>query len=97
MTGSMYVKRLNKSGNYKSELDHDTIGKFKMVITPIENAEGQNEIRYMRTEKGILVSGEGYLVAGMDEKEIDAKCRRHTMERWKNLIQVEVKTENDLW
>ena len=97
MTGSMYVKRLNKSGKYKSALDHDTIGKFKMVILPIKNTKEQNEIRYMRTENGILVSGEGYLVSGTDEKEIDAKCMRYMRERVENLIQTEVFAEENLW
>ncbi len=105
MKGTMKVDRLRKSGNYVSTLDYDKCymesdnpkGLFKMVIEPIENSEGYREIRYMRTEQGILVSGEGYLISAESEKEIDEKCMKHTRKQWPKLIQREVSTEDQLW
>ena len=74
MKGHMFVKRLNKKGNYKSELDWDKCfqnkenpkGYFKMFIQPIEG-----EIKYMRKKGGYIVSGEAYIVTNCSEKYID--------------------------
>ena len=100
MKGHMKVKRLTKSGNYVSELGYDTAfagednphGYFKMVIQPIEN-----EIRFMRTADGLVVSGEGYIISSGSESEIDENAKRYLKERWPGLVQREVKDEHKLW
>lgn len=104
MKGTILVNRINKSGNYNSALDYDPsfscaenpVGFFKMVIQPIENSDGQSEIRYMKTDLGIKVSGEAYIISGSDETEIDKKCRRYHR-RYDNLIQREVFSSENLW
>lgn len=100
MTGQMKVQRLSRSGNYVSKLDYDKAfacednphGYFKMVIQPIES-----EVRYMRVADGIVVSGEGYIISGESELEIDEKAKRHLKERWPGLVQREVKSDYELW
>ena len=99
MKGRMNVKHLSKTGNYVSQLDYDESfacennpgGLFKMVIHPIEN-----EIRYMRTAEGIVVSGESYIVSGSDS-EIAEKVKMHMTSRWPGLVQREVNNSNELW
>ena len=105
MTGKMIVHAIRKSGNYVSDLDYDDsfadpdnpYGLFKMVIEPIESSDGKREIRYMRTEEGIVVSGESYFISGGSEKEIDEMCRKHTRRSWPHLIQREVSADVQLW
>ena len=106
MTGSCIIKRLNKSGNYKSALDSDPCfvdlnnpnGFFKLIVQPIENSYGQPEIRYCKVPGGYRVSGEGYFIGGFDEKEVDEKCHSHfEVDRWPGLVQTEVAEEKDLW
>ena len=106
MTGSCIVKRLNKSGNYKSMLDTDPSfvdannpkGYFKLIVQPIENSYGQPEIRFCKAPGGYRVSGEGYFIGGPNEKEIDEKYHsRFGIDRWPGLIQKEVQSEEDLW
>lgn len=100
MKGHMFVKRLNKEGNYKSELDWDKCcqdkgnpkGYFKMFIQPIEG-----EIKYMRTKGGYIVSGEAYIVTNRSEKYIDKEFRDRFSDEWEGLVQTEVSTEDELW
>ena len=104
MTGHMIVKRLNKSGNFKSALDWDKCymdkdnpkGYFKMVITPIENNDGVKEIRYMKVKGGYKVSGEGWIITDSSEKEIDTAARKH-FEKNGNVMMTEVDDEKNLW
>ena len=101
----MKVKRLNKTGNYKSDLDYDNafIGKdnpkgyFKMVIQPILNSDGQYEIRYMKTAEGYIVSGEAYIITNQYETKIDAAFRNKYNEKWNPIIQRQVESKEDLW
>ena len=100
MKGHMFVKRLNKKGNYKSELDWDKCfqnkenpkGYFKMFIQPIEG-----EIKYMRKKGGYIVSGEAYIVTNCSEKYIDEEFRDRFSDECKGLVQTEVSTEYELW
>ena len=104
MTGHIIVKRLNKSGNFKSELDWDKCfidkdnpkGYFKMVITPIENNDGVKEIKYMKVQGGYKVSGESWIITDGSEKEIDVAARRH-YERNGYVMMTEVNSEEELW
>lgn len=102
MRATMPTKWFNPSGFYLSDLNRDPAfqsesnpdGKFKMVIVPIEN-----EIRYMRDKTGnsrYIVSGEGYIVTGSDEKEID-EIARHHRKKWPGLRQIEVFDKADLF
>ena len=104
MKGHIIVKRLNKSGNYKSELDWDKCfidkdnpkGYFKMVITPIENCDGIKEIKYMKVNGGYKISGELWIITGSSEKEIDVSVRKH-YERNSFVKTTEVSSEEKLW
>ena len=79
MKGTIFVKELNKIGTFISEMDCDRHyidegnpqGRFKMVVQPIENWEGKNEIQYKKVDKGFLVDGEAYIITGKGEKTID--------------------------
>lgn len=105
MTGHMFTKRINKTGNYKSKLDWDIAfkdnnnpeGNFKMFIQPIQNSDGEYEIRYMKTKGGYIVSGEGYIVTDRNENEIDKKFNKEFREKWNPLVQKKVENENELW
>ena len=105
MKGHIIVRRLNKSGIYKSDLDWDNAfrgqgnpkGLFKMVVEPIENSDGEKEIRYMKVEDGYKVSGEAYIVTGQDEGKIDTRIRKRYSEKHSPLVQREVQTKNELW
>lgn len=104
MRGTMFVKRLTKTGNYVSELDFDNSfsdisnpnGYFRMLIQPILNTENRYEIRYKKTKGGYIVSGEAYFVGGYDDSDIKRKLRAHK-EKWNNLIQTEVVEDSDLF
>ena len=104
MKGNIIVKRLNKSGIYKSELDYDKAfinednkkGYFKMLIKPIENCDGEKEIRYMKVKGGYRVSGESYIVTGATEEEINKEAKHHH-EKYPFVKQTEVQTEDKLW
>lgn len=104
MKGTIYVKKLNRTGNFVSELDYDHIfaddtnpkGLFKMLIQPILNSEGEREIRHMKTKDGYLVSGESYIITGTDENEIDRKIRRRR-KKWDNLVYTSCTSKIDLW
>lgn len=105
MTGQIFVKRLNKSGNYISELDYDAAfidksnprGYFKMVIQPIMNCNNNHEIKYIRVSGGYIVSGECYIISKRTETEIDERIKKYKSDKWKNLIQTKVETKNNLW
>lgn len=106
MTGHIIVKKLIKTGKYKSALDYDKAfaggdnpkGLFKMVVEPIENMTGQPEIRYLRMHDGIQVSGEGYIFSGASEEEIDEAIKKHfRRDTWHGLIQRQVYNEAALW
>ncbi len=79
MTGTMFVKRLNKSGTFVSDLDydkafadkHNPVGYFKMVIQPFE----ESQIRYAKVKGGYVVQGESYIISGHDEKSIDGDIK----------------------
>ncbi len=83
MTGIIHVSRLRKNHAYASELDTDNalIGKgnphgfFKMVVEPKMNSEGIYTYRYQRSSVGYNVSGEGYVITGNNEEEIDRKIK----------------------
>lgn len=104
MKGHIIIAKLNKTGNYISELDWDKCfvgesnkkGYFKMLIQPIENCDNKKEIRYMRVDNGIKVSGEAYIITGRSEKEIDRRISKYR-EKYEDLLMTEVKSENDLW
>lgn len=78
MKGIMAVRKLKKKGKYVSEIDCDSSfvdannpnGYFKIVICPIEN-----KILYCKVQNGYKILGEGYIVSGRDEKDIDEKIR----------------------
>lgn len=105
MKSHMFVKKLNKSGNYRSKIDFDKVfacrdnpdGMFKMVVQPIRNSEGKREIRYIKAEGGYIVSGEGYIITDPSKELIDKCIKRYHSERWKSLIQTEVENESELW
>ena len=106
MTGQFIAKRLKKSGNYISALDFDKsfVGKdnpkglFKMVVQPIENCDGNPEIRFLRVASGVMVSGEAYIISAATEEEIDDKIRKeYACDKWPALFHREVFLERDLW
>ena len=104
MTGTCLVRKLNRTGNFLSCLDNDKSfidrtnpeGLFKMLVQPILNSHGEQEIRFMKTKDGYLVSGEAYILTGADESEINLKARRHR-EKWDKLVYTSCASENDLW
>ena len=104
MSGYITVHRLKRSGNYVSDLDQDRafISKanknrfFKMLVAPIENSDGRQEIRYMKTEEGILVSGEAYICSGETEDALDRNVRKLRV-TCKDVLLVEVDSEDSLW
>ena len=79
MKGTVFVKELNKVGTFVSEMDFDRHyidknnpkGRFKIVVQPIENWEGKNEIQYKKVDGGFLVDGEAYIIVGKGEKAIN--------------------------
>lgn len=81
MTGYITVKELNNTGTFVSDLDYDKHfsekenpkGYFKTVIQPIENAKGQNEIKYEKCKEGFTVYGEAYIITGRGAWAIDKK------------------------
>lgn len=105
MKGQIFVKRLNKSGNYISELDYDAAfmgesnprGYFKMVIQPIMNCNNNYEIKYIKVSGGYIVSGECYIIEKRTETEIDERIKKYKSDKWENLIQTKVESENELW
>lgn len=78
MKGTLVVRKLKKKGKYVSKIDFDPAfvdtenpnGFFKMVVCPIEN-----KIWYCKVQNGYKILGEGYIVSGIDEKDIDEKIR----------------------
>ena len=104
MTGHCIVKRLNKSGNHASAIDWDDAfkskdnpkGLFKMVVLPIRNSNGDMEVKYCKTNEGIMVSGEGYIVTGFSEKEINKEVRKH-YKKYANVVLTKVDNEKELW
>ena len=83
MNGYITVKELNNTGTFISDLDYDERfsekgnpkGYFKTVIQPIENAEGQDEIKYEKCEDGFAVYGEAYIITGRGPRTIDKKIK----------------------
>lgn len=81
MTGYITVKELNNTGTFISDLDYDEHfsekgnpkGYFKTVIQPIENAKGQNEIKFEKCEEGFIVYGEAYIITGHGLRAIDKR------------------------
>jgi hypothetical protein len=104
MRGYIVVRKLTKKPYYVSEIDWDNSfkdkgnpkGYFKMLIEPIENSDDKYEIRYMKADNGIKVSGEAYIFTGRSEKQIDNKIAKFVTVR-KNYVQTEVNTEEELW
>jgi len=103
MKGTIIVKRLNKSGYYNSSLDWDDVfksednpqGYFKMRVEPIEGT-----IKYMKVDGGYRVSGEGYIFYGSETEiaeRIKAYNRLNARYKEKNVIQIEVFDESELW
>ena len=92
MKAIIFVKRLNKCGRYISALDYDKTyvdsdnvkGLFKIVVEPVEN-----EIQYKKVEGGYQVLGEGYVITGSTEKEIDKEIRKHHSEKFRDVTMVE--------
>lgn len=105
MTGTISVKRLNKSGLYVSALIKNSAfvdnccphGLAKMFVEPfhtIYDADSDsNTIEYAidKENGGYLISGEAYIVCGYDEKEIDLKIREHKKEYRDHFANVSVK------
>ena len=89
MKSTISVPRLKKSGNYMSSLDREEAfksktnpeGLFKVVVQPIPEADG-NTIHFWKAEDGsVLVDGEGYIITGYSEADIDRKCKRYMSEK----------------
>jgi len=84
MTGYITVKELNNTGTFISDLDYDKHfsekgnpkGYFKTVIQPIENAKGQNEIKYEKCEEGFTIYGEAYTIIGRGPRAIDKEIEK---------------------
>lgn len=84
MKGTIFVKELNKTGTFVSEMDCDRHyidkgnpqGRFKMVVQPIKNWEGKDEIQYKKVDGGFLVDGEAYIIVGKGEKTIDKRIAK---------------------
>ncbi len=104
MKGHIIVPEITNDSYYVSELDCDNTykdkgnpkGYFKMLIEPIENGDDKYEIRYMKVDNGIKVSGEAYIFTGRSEKQIDNQIAKFVTVR-NDYIQTEVKTEERLW
>ena len=102
--GNCAVRRLNKTGNYFSKIDSipcfadkdNPKGFARWVIHPIHH-DGINEIRYMKTVDGYIVSGECYIVTGT-KTAIMKKCRDAFHHKtWDNLVHTYVTNRDDLW
>lgn len=99
MKSTLLVKRLNKTGRYISKLDTDKAfvsdenpnGYFKMVVEAINLCADEKKyvIRYEKADKGYWVTGEGYIITGSTEREIDADIKEHHTKRFPNLVNEE--------
>ena len=104
MKGRIVVSEKTNESYYVSELDSDNAykdkgnpkGYFKMLIEPIENGDDKYEIRYMKVDNRIKVSGEAYIFTGRSEAQIDKQIAKFVTVR-NDCIQTEVKTEERLW
>lgn len=104
MKGHIIVKKLNKSGNYISELDYDKTfvdssnkkGLFKMLIQPIKNNENKNEIKYIKEKDFYIVSGEAYIISGRSETEINKRINKYC-EHYDEVLLTKVNSKDELW
>lgn len=85
MTTTIHVNRLNKSGRYITTLDYDKAfidddnpkGCFKTVVEPFfGETEEDGEILYKKLDKGYIIEGEGYIIAG-SEAEINEEIKKN--------------------
>ncbi len=93
MKSTIFVKKLNKSGVYKSSLDYEKAfitddnpkGMFRMVVEPLD-CDDDPVIEYTKVPGGYMVSGEGYIIAEGTEKEINEYVKKHFNKRYPNVI-----------
>lgn len=104
MKGHIIVSKLTNNGYYVSELDWDEAykdkenpkGLFKMLIEPIHNDDDEYEIKYMKFNDNIKVSGEAYIITGKSEHLIDKEIAKVATVR-PQFIQTAVNDEDELW
>lgn len=97
MRSCIFVRQLNKSGNYKSALDHENAfkdsknpeGLFRVVVQPIKNWNDENVIQYAKVKGGYFVLGEGYIICEPSEEAIDKYIRDNFSDKWENLVHKE--------
>lgn len=89
MTSRMFVRRLTIKHIYVSEPFNVGTEENRVIVCPIDN-----EIKYIKTDGGYIVSGEGYIVDNDNDKiSATKKC----LGTFKNVTYTESKTEDELF
>lgn len=99
MKSTIFVNELNCYGRYVSALDRDNAfsekdnpeGLFKTVVEPVSTF-GRYELRYVKDGNGYWVQGEGYIITGRSEAEIDADIRKNHRYEFELIKMTEDKT-----
>lgn len=89
MTSHIFVRRLTIKHIYVSEPFNVGTEENRVIVCPIDN-----EIKYIKTDGGYIVSGEGYIVDNDNDKISATKKRLGT---FKNVKYTESKTEDELF